>query len=255
MPDLGALHKKIIRTYNLEELRTLCFNLSISSEHVAGSSATLATMARELILYCMRCDRLNELIQQLAKDHPNGGWSDIPNSSFLTIAAFADFRSMAVWMIGGAWRTASLLSEVVHLRRLSTPVLGFLSGMMVMLAFVLGTEWLSPFRIWETPPIVMGLAVQSLSSEPLKLLKPGERLEISPDQQILVSVVLSELSAKPCSCSWVAARGNLIPTSDECATLYNPSVQSNDVLEVQVGSRCRTQQTSVGLFVIVHSQP
>lgn len=67
--QVNALHKKAIREFNIDELKELCFELSIDYEDLSGS--TKSDKIRELIDYCQRRGRINELLIAYRRARPN----------------------------------------------------------------------------------------------------------------------------------------------------------------------------------------
>jgi hypothetical protein len=65
---LAALHRFLVERYNLEELRTLCFDLAVDYDELRGE--TLSGKARELIRYVGAERRLDELLAYLDRDRP-----------------------------------------------------------------------------------------------------------------------------------------------------------------------------------------
>lgn len=63
----------IKRSFNLNELKTLCFRLGIKSEDLAGD--TLIDKARELIEHHERRKRLSALLNELKTERPEVDWS------------------------------------------------------------------------------------------------------------------------------------------------------------------------------------
>ena len=58
--------------FNLEELRTLCLDLRIPFEELGGQG--LRGVARELLFYMRRRDRLPELLAALRAERPTVAW-------------------------------------------------------------------------------------------------------------------------------------------------------------------------------------
>lgn len=67
-PAHDALLLFIKKAFNLEELKTLCFNLYLQFDDIAGQ--TLEAKARELIAYMERIGRLRDLMAALARERP-----------------------------------------------------------------------------------------------------------------------------------------------------------------------------------------
>lgn len=64
-----ALFELLLRHFNLDELRTLCFRLGIDFDSVEGSGK--AGRARELLLYVNRRGRLGELVDEVQQMRPD----------------------------------------------------------------------------------------------------------------------------------------------------------------------------------------
>jgi hypothetical protein len=69
--DLAKLRQMLAEHFNVEELRTLCFDLRIEHENL---SSTLDGMTRELVSYCKRHGRISELIEALKQQRPKVPW-------------------------------------------------------------------------------------------------------------------------------------------------------------------------------------
>jgi len=88
--DFTNLHRLLVERYNLEELRTLCFQLSVPFDDLGGEGRQ--AKARELILWLRRRGRLGELSAQLAlQELPTSGVAspalEPPPSSVLSSSA------------------------------------------------------------------------------------------------------------------------------------------------------------------------
>jgi hypothetical protein len=73
--DRADLRKKLAAHFDKEELRTLCFDLGIDDNNLPD---TLDGMARELIKYCERNQRIPELITECERLHPKVSWAASP---------------------------------------------------------------------------------------------------------------------------------------------------------------------------------
>jgi hypothetical protein len=74
--DLSQLREQIARYFDLEELRTLCFDLKVDYDLLRGEGK--AAKARELVLLMEREERLAELVKQCARRRPNVTWEAAP---------------------------------------------------------------------------------------------------------------------------------------------------------------------------------
>lgn len=72
LPNLNDL---LDRHFNLDELRRLCLDLSIEFENLSGE--TRMTKAQSLLEFCLRHDRLPELVERVEKARPNVEWPDV----------------------------------------------------------------------------------------------------------------------------------------------------------------------------------
>lgn len=68
----SKLYKEMCRTFNLEEINTLCFHLKIAPDEISG--ARLSVKCRNLIQYVERMGLLPELVFLLKEHRPNGHW-------------------------------------------------------------------------------------------------------------------------------------------------------------------------------------
>lgn len=65
------LHTQLKDSFNREEIRMICFNLRIDYENFPD---TLDGLARELILYCERANRIVELLDVCRRERPELSW-------------------------------------------------------------------------------------------------------------------------------------------------------------------------------------
>lgn len=77
--DHGTLRRQLERSFSLDELHTLCFDLGINEDNVPGS--TLESKTRELVKLCERLGRLADLIQLCAERRPTLTWLSFPTSN------------------------------------------------------------------------------------------------------------------------------------------------------------------------------
>ena len=84
MPEraqLTQLRQQIAQLFNEEELKTLCFDLGLDYDDLGGKTAN----ARELVAYCERHHRIQELIAVVKKARPEIRWKSLlppPNLPF-----------------------------------------------------------------------------------------------------------------------------------------------------------------------------
>ncbi len=73
------LRSLLIESFDLEELHSLCFDLGINFDSLAGS--TIDSKARELIAYCQRHLRLPDLLAACRQQRPHIDWPDLPDQT------------------------------------------------------------------------------------------------------------------------------------------------------------------------------
>ncbi len=69
---LTRLRENIVDCFNLDELRTLCFDLGIKYENLAAD--TLDGKARELVDHCKRVGKIPDLLVKCRERRPNVLW-------------------------------------------------------------------------------------------------------------------------------------------------------------------------------------
>ena len=69
------LHALMIQFFNVEDVRTLCFNLDVSYDAIPGEA--LDGKVRELILYLQRKNQLPELMESLKLERPLVNWPSL----------------------------------------------------------------------------------------------------------------------------------------------------------------------------------
>jgi hypothetical protein len=77
--SLKELRALLIESFDLEELHSLCFDLDIDFDSLAGS--TIDSKARELIAACQRHNRLPDLLAVCRQQRPHIAWPDLPGKS------------------------------------------------------------------------------------------------------------------------------------------------------------------------------
>jgi len=78
------LHRTLVTYYDVEELRTLCFQLDVPYDDLRGEGKR--GRARELLLFLERRQRLSELIVLARRERPDIPWpdlADLPRSPFV----------------------------------------------------------------------------------------------------------------------------------------------------------------------------
>ena len=68
----AKLRRNLVECFNLDELRTLCFDMGIKYENLLAF--TLDGMARELVDYCKRAGKIRELVAKCRELRPNISW-------------------------------------------------------------------------------------------------------------------------------------------------------------------------------------
>ena len=85
---LSKLHNSIDRSFSLGEIRTLCFNLGVDYESVAGEEKQ--SRIRELLLVLGRNGRLPELVALAQQERPHIDWPPVPSDLQLLAALPSD---------------------------------------------------------------------------------------------------------------------------------------------------------------------
>ena len=70
--NFGPLRQQMSQAFNLDDLRTLCFDLGIEYEDLAGETKQAKIIS--LIEYTQRHNRLPHLLETLAKVRPATNW-------------------------------------------------------------------------------------------------------------------------------------------------------------------------------------
>lgn len=83
--DLPQLRDQIIRSFDLDELKDLCFRLNIQYDDIPGNK--LSAKARELIEFCVRHGRLSQLIETCQKLRPHVDWPVFATETATTYSA------------------------------------------------------------------------------------------------------------------------------------------------------------------------
>jgi hypothetical protein len=103
---LTELYNLLNRYFSLEEIRTICFNLSVDYDNIPGEGKSAKT--RELILGLARVDRLPQLVNMVREMRPNAPWPSVP----------ADFQlpDSGPWSASSASQTTQNIyqGDVVH---------------------------------------------------------------------------------------------------------------------------------------------
>jgi hypothetical protein len=126
----------------------------------------------------------------------------------------------------------------------------------IVVSLAVGILGLSPFSPFppqrEEPPIVQSFSVQFLEREErTQVLRPGDVVELRPDEQLRVQA--DTLGETVPLCTWSAINGAL-QSAGGCSTLYSaPFHEIYDVLDVQAQSQCKTQSACASLHIRVVS--
>jgi hypothetical protein len=72
VPDLSILHEKLVDHFDMTELKLLCLELKIDDEEVRGEGKTEKVL--ELIKYCKRRGRIQELIGRARQHRSHAAW-------------------------------------------------------------------------------------------------------------------------------------------------------------------------------------
>ena len=72
---MTKIRKYIAEKFSMNEIKVLCFNIGINDENIPGN--TLDTKSAELVKYCIRHDKMEELISECKAQRPNTMWNDL----------------------------------------------------------------------------------------------------------------------------------------------------------------------------------
>jgi hypothetical protein len=75
-PQLVELNSKMNQVFNLDEIETLCFAMGIDFDSLAGAGKN--AKIRELIEFCRRRGRDEELVEKVRVERPNVAWPGAP---------------------------------------------------------------------------------------------------------------------------------------------------------------------------------
>ncbi|HLF27524.1 MAG TPA: hypothetical protein VJG32_14415 [Anaerolineae bacterium] len=138
------------------------------------------------------------------------------------------------------------LFETLHLVLLSDRALALLAFCVFGLVGIFGLSPLSPFRPPEPTPVIQSFTVQFADGS-MRSYKPGDELEIEPNQQVLVEATIDQENTP---CTWSAVYGS-VPSDRGCSTLYRlPFGQARDNLTLLAQSPCSTRQAFAGLSIV-----
>ena len=87
---LGHLRRLLVRAFGMEELKTFCFEIQVDYEELAGD--TKSVLARNLVLYLARRDRLEELVTRASQLRPQIAW---PGA--IPVNAICPYRGLSVF--------------------------------------------------------------------------------------------------------------------------------------------------------------
>ena len=112
----------LTRHFNLEELRTLCFELDIPFDELGGQG--VRGVARELLLYVQRRDRLPELLATLRVERPSVAWPDATGLPSMMAATTDDPTPTVFHVSGDTIQTGNITDSVVALGQGASVVSG-----------------------------------------------------------------------------------------------------------------------------------
>ena len=76
--DLRRLHQILSTRFVEDELRTLCFYLSVDFDSLGGKGTK--GKARELLAYLAHRNRISELVETSRQLRPDISWDDVPQT-------------------------------------------------------------------------------------------------------------------------------------------------------------------------------
>ena len=75
---LRDLRRQMVALFNLGELSTLAFDLSVDWDSLEGGP--IESTVQSFILYLARRGRLDDLVTLLRKERPDANWPQVPSS-------------------------------------------------------------------------------------------------------------------------------------------------------------------------------
>lgn len=113
--DLARLRQLLTEHFDLEELRTLCFDLKdVDYDDLGGEGK--ANKARELVAYLERRDRIPELVELCSQRRPNVDWKAKPQTTPDTLSEPEHSRSIREGLLALAdlMQTSQVRTAVVQ---------------------------------------------------------------------------------------------------------------------------------------------
>lgn len=92
--DLANLHELINHYFNEEELKTLCFSLSPPIDYESLEALGKAGKARELVAFCNRHERIDELNNKCKELRPRTDWLEYARNQYYDNNHFIDQEAM-----------------------------------------------------------------------------------------------------------------------------------------------------------------
>ena len=239
---LVELREFIVTNFDAQELRTLCFDLSVN--HKSPPATVAEDKARELITsaYLDRRIGISALTERCRKQHPEVGWDAVVESSVQADATEIGSKrdNPVVSLLGKVHPGPEILPDLW---------LGVLTVASIVgaAALVLSHPW--PFTPIEPTPSIESFSVR-YPGQPAS--RGSDAIEVFEGDQVEIEAILRGSAST--LCTWFAEKGTRHP-AEGCATLYSaPFGETSDVLNVKVQSLCKTREAYSGLSVIVKTR-
>jgi len=104
----------LVHTFDLEELRTLCFELGIPYDELGGEG--LRGKGRELLLYAERRKQLPQLLTALRRERPTVDWPDLDTGTANPDAPSERTHSGTTIIVGNMDHTYAAIGPNASLR-------------------------------------------------------------------------------------------------------------------------------------------
>lgn len=122
--QLATINQNIVKLFDDNELRTLCFELAIDYDSLPGQGKS--AKARELVAHCNRHGRVGELVNQCQRARPGSDWPVEPDGPIrVTVQERASLPKKWSKSLAGEVRDVTLRQETENRTLLSFKVIGY----------------------------------------------------------------------------------------------------------------------------------
>jgi len=108
----ASLHQSLANHFSEEDLKTLCFDLSVDYENMPAQGK--AGKARELVLHLYRAGRISELVAQCRSLRPNADWDYTPKTVAFSLGDTGDRNRWAMLQLVHTFWVKGVLEQSLH---------------------------------------------------------------------------------------------------------------------------------------------